>query len=411
MTTPDSHAATPRGGAGQNQGAAMKKGWETRSLGELCRIRTGKKDVNEGNPEGKYPFFTCAAQHTFSDNYSFDAEALLIAGNGDVGKVSYYKGKFEAYQRTYVLSDFTDVSPRFLYLILDGKLKDTVSKQKLGNTMPYIKVGMLTDFQLPVPPLVEQQRIVGLLDEAFAGLATAKANAEKNLQNARALFESHLQAVFTHRGKGWVEKKLDDVTDLITCGVAKRPEYVPEGIPFLSAKNVKSGQVIWSGHQYVSEETHRALTKNNKPQIGDILYTRVGSYGEAAIIDRDVEFSIFVSLTLIKPKPAVLNSFLKHYLNSSAVKELAAASITGSGVGNLNVGAVREFPIHLPPLPEQRSIVSQLDDMREETQRLASFYERKLAALEALKKSLLHQAFTGELRAGTFHGRDLHAWT
>ncbi|MEB3325727.1 MAG: restriction endonuclease subunit S [Cyanobacteriota bacterium] len=135
--------------------------------------RTGKKDVNEGNPEGEFPFFTCAAQHTFSDSYSFDTEALLIAGNGDVGKVSYYNGKFEVYQRTYVLSDFTGVSPRFLYLILDGKLKDTVSKQKLGNTMPYIKVGMLTDFQLPVPPLPEQQRIVALLDEVFAGLATA----------------------------------------------------------------------------------------------------------------------------------------------------------------------------------------------------------------------------------------------
>ena len=194
-----------------------------------------------------------------------------------------------------------------------------------------------------------------------------------------------------------METELENVTDLITCGVAKRPEYMPEGIPFLSAKNVKNGQVVWSGYQFVSEETHRELTKNNKPKLGDILYTRVGSYGEAAIIDRDVEFSIFVSLTLIKPKPIMLNSFLKHYLNSSKVKELAASSITGSGVGNLNVGAVREFPIYLPPLSEQHSIVSKLDDLRKETQRLESLYERKLARLEALKKSLLHQAFTGEL--------------
>ena len=75
----------------------MKKGWERKKLGELCRIKTGKKDVNQGNPDGKFPFFTCAAEHTFSDSYSFDTEALLIAGNGDVGKVSYYNGKFEAY--------------------------------------------------------------------------------------------------------------------------------------------------------------------------------------------------------------------------------------------------------------------------------------------------------------------------
>jgi type I restriction enzyme S subunit len=266
-----------------------------------------------------------------------------------------------------------------------------------GASYPAVTDGEVRSQLIPVPPLAEQRRIVGILDEAFEGLATAKANAEQNLQNARSLFESHLQAVFTQRGDGWVEAKLDDVTDLITCGVAKRPEYVANGVPFLSAKNVKNGQVIWSGYQYVSEETHRALTKNNKPKIGDILYTRVGSYGEAAIIDRDVEFSIFVSLTLIKPKPVVLNSFLKHYLNSSAVKVLAVGSITGVGVGNLNVGTVREFPIHLPPVAKQRDIVATLDDLRAETQRLESLYQRKLAALDELKKSLLHRAFSGQL--------------
>ena len=94
----------------------MKTEWKVQNLGNLCRIRTGKKDVNQGNPEGEFPFFTCAAEHTYSDCYSFDTEALLIAGNGDVGNVSYYKGKFEAYQRTYILSDFSEVLPRFLYL-------------------------------------------------------------------------------------------------------------------------------------------------------------------------------------------------------------------------------------------------------------------------------------------------------
>ena len=384
----------------------MKAGWQTTTLGELCRIRTGKKDVNQGNPEGEYPFFTCAAEHTYSDSFSFDTEALLIAGNGDVGKVSYYKGKFEAYQRTYVVSDFKGVLPRFLYLILDGKLKDTVSKQKLGNTMPYIKVGMLTDFPVPIPPLSEQQRIVSILDEAFDGIATAKATAEQNLQNARALFESHLQSVFTQaplsgvegRDEGWKEKRLDDVCDLITCGVAARPQYVDVGVPFLSAKNVKRGKIIWSGYNCVSKKTHDELTKNNKPLLGDILYTRVGSYGEAAVIEENIEFSVFVSLTLIKPKKHLLdNYYLKYYLNSSAIKELAKRSISSSGVGNLNVGTVREFPIHLPPLTEQVSVVSKLDALQEETQRLESLYQRKLAALDALKKSLLHQAFAGEL--------------
>ena len=138
--------------------------WPSEQLGKLCTIRTGKKDVNSGNPEGKYPFFTCAREHTFSDVWSFDCEAILVAGNGDVGAVQYYQGKFEAYQRTYVLSDWVGVTGRYLYFCLDGPLKETVSKLKQGNTMPYIKLGMLSEFQVPLPPLATQQAIVAEIE-------------------------------------------------------------------------------------------------------------------------------------------------------------------------------------------------------------------------------------------------------
>jgi len=115
--------------------------------------------------------------------------------------------------------------------------------------------------------------------------------------------------------KGWEIKSLVEVCNLNTCGVAKRPQYVEDGIPFLSAKNVKNGTVVFDDYKYVSNETHRELTKNNKPLKGDILYTRVGSFGEAAVIEDDIEFSVFVSLTLIKVDSSILNQyFLKYYL-------------------------------------------------------------------------------------------------
>lgn len=159
-------------------------------LGELCHVKTGKKDVNQGNPEGQFPFFTCAAEHTYSDSYSFDAEALLIAGNGNVGQVSYYSGKFEAYQRTYVLLGFEGVTAKYMFNVLDKRLSATVSKQKLGNTMPYIKIGMLTDFIVPVPSLGEQQQIADELEllakeiERFESLCTAKVDALAGLKNS-----------------------------------------------------------------------------------------------------------------------------------------------------------------------------------------------------------------------------------
>ena len=149
--------------------------WPVSELGSLCSIKTGKKDVNSGNPDGKYPFFTCAREHTYSDVYSFDCEAILVAGNGDVGAVQYYQGKFEAYQRTYVLYDFRGISGRFLHFALNGPLKETVSMQKQGNTMPYIKLGMLSEFSVAVPTLAEQQAIVA---EIEAEQALVNANRE-----------------------------------------------------------------------------------------------------------------------------------------------------------------------------------------------------------------------------------------
>jgi type I restriction enzyme S subunit len=172
-------------------------GWVEKNLGDLCQIKTGKKDVNEGNPDGKYPFFTCAAAHTFSDHYSFDTEALLVAGNGNVGQVSYYSGKFEAYQRTYVLFDFKGVTAKYLFRVLDKRLSATVSKQKLGNTMPYIKIGMLTDFVVPVPPPKEQDLVAESLSAIAEETRRLAAVYERKLAALEALKKSLLHQAFT----------------------------------------------------------------------------------------------------------------------------------------------------------------------------------------------------------------------
>lgn len=194
--------------------------------------------------------------------------------------------------------------------------------------------------------------------------------------------------------KDWEIRKMVDVCDLITCGVAARPKYVEVGIPFLSAKNVKDGKVIWSGYNCVSEKTHLELTKNNKPERGDILYTRVGSFGEAAVIEDNYEFSVFVSLTLIKVNLRILNNyFLKYYLNSNTIKMLAKKSISGSGVGNLNVGTVRLFPIPLPPLPEQQRIVSFLDEAFASIAKAKANAERNLKNSRELFESYLQSVF------------------
>ncbi len=188
----------------------------------------------------------------------------------------------------------------------------------------------------------------------------------------------------------WPVVKLDEVTTLVTCGVAKRPEYVKQGVPFLSAKNVKRGNILFQGYNSISEKAHTTLTKYNKPVKGDILYTRVGSVGEAAVIEDEPEFSIFVSLTLIKPIFKAINSyFLKYLLNSAPYKQRALDNLTGIGVGNLNVKTVRGFPVPLPPLEEQKRIVALLD----QAQALISKRKEQITLLDDLSQSLFYDMF------------------
>ncbi|MDD5639152.1 MAG: restriction endonuclease subunit S, partial [Candidatus Pacebacteria bacterium] len=138
--------------------------WQTKKLGKICEIRTGKKDVDEGNPSGKYPFFSCSREMNYSDTYSFDTEAILIAGNGDVGNTKIYKGKFEAYQRTYVLDKFQE-NIKYIYYYLFGNLKGILVRSKSGSTMPYIKKGDLEKFNILVPESKNiQRKIVYVLD-------------------------------------------------------------------------------------------------------------------------------------------------------------------------------------------------------------------------------------------------------
>ena len=150
--------------------------WGAKGLGELAKIRTGKKDANEGAMDGIYPFFTCAEDHIYSHNYSFDAEAILVAGNANVGQAKYYKGKFEAYQRTYVLTDFAEVFVPYLYEFLAANLRPALLAQVQTSAMSYIRLPMLEEFQVAMPPSIdEQQRIADCLSSLDTQI-TAESN-------------------------------------------------------------------------------------------------------------------------------------------------------------------------------------------------------------------------------------------
>jgi type I restriction enzyme S subunit len=269
-----------------------------------------------------------------------------------------------------------------------------------GAVFASINKAEIEALPLAVAPLAEQQRIVGLLDKAFEGLATAKANAEKNLQNARALFESHLQSVFTQRGPGWVEKPLGDFCSFENgdrgTNYPSKSARTATGIPFINAGHLTDDGIDLETMDYIPRERFDLLS-NGKIRKGDILFCLRGSLGKFAKVGGLPEGAIASSLVIVRPDKTVLNDFLVAYFRSPLCTAMIHRFKNGAAQPNLSAQSLRNFSAPIPPLEKQESVVEQLTDLREHTRRLAAIYARKLTALEAVKKSLLHQAFTGAL--------------
>jgi type I restriction enzyme S subunit len=284
------------------------------------------------------------------------------------------------------------------YQLLSDILQDRIRENGTGATVQGIKASLLKAIEIAVPPLAEQQRIVGILDEAFEGIATAKANAEKNLQNARALFESHLQSVFTRRGEGWVDRQLASLCREITVGHVgpMKTEYKESGVPFLRSQNIRPFEVSMDTAMFIDQAFHRSL-KKSRLSPGDLAIVRTGYPGTAAVIPEELPDANCSDLVIVRPGSEVSPHFLAAFFNSEFGKQLVLGKIVGAAQKHFNVTAAKQVMLHVPPIAEQRQIVQMVAALREETQRLVTIYERKLAALDALKKSLLHQAFSGNL--------------
>ena len=292
-----------------------------------------------------------------------------------------------------------ELDPTFLKYLFLSEI-NALHRFSIGATIQTIYYPDLKAFHVCIPPLAEQQRIVGLLDEAFEGLATAKANAEKNLQNARALFESHLQSVFTQRGpewveKGWQTKNLGDLCDVVGGGTPPKdkPAFYSGDIPWATVRDMRQ-DVITETEFRITKDAVKSSATNIIPSGNVVIATRVG-LGKVCLIGQDTAINQDLRGIVPRSDKALVVRYLYWWLKSIA--DVIVAEGTGATVQGVKLPFVKSLQIPVPPLAEQQRIVDLLDSLHEETHRLARLYERKHAALEALKKSLLHQAFTGEL--------------
>ncbi|MBC7821145.1 MAG: restriction endonuclease subunit S, partial [Planctomycetaceae bacterium] len=282
--------------------------------------------------------------------------------------------------------------PEFLiYYIRSSEAQRHLLDRKVGSAQLVVNTKVVQTWPIPLPPLSEQRRIVGILDEAFEGLATAKANAEQNLQNARALFESHLQAVFTQCGDGWKMEKLDTLTDLARGHNPPKSKFSREKKPgYVRFYQIRDGGT--DDYTVYVPDTPQ-LHKMKKDDIMMVAYRHVGR------AFRGVEGAFNVALCKISNARRDLldDDYLFHMIPSPFVKGELLKRSERSLIPSMSIEHLRELRIPLPPLIEQQNIVKLINSLSTETQRLESLYQRKLAALDELKKSLLHRAFSGQL--------------
>jgi len=281
------------------------------------------------------------------------------------------------------------------YFLQSSEGQDHLGTYTGGSVQQVINLSDLRTVNVPVPPLPEQQRIVAVLDEAFSGLATVKGNAERNLQNARAIFESHLQAVFGQRGEGWDERRVSEIAKHSLGKMLDKNKNRGEPQPYLRNINVRWFTFDLSDlleMPFLPSEVEKYTAVK-----GDVLICEGGYPGRAAIWDQDYPIYFQKALHRVRFYEQELNKWFVYYLSVQDSSGELRQCFSGTGIQHFTGEALARFKVPVPPLAELRRHVALFDALSKETQRLTRLYERKLAALEELKKSLLHQAFNGEL--------------
>lgn len=386
----------------------MKQGWEIKKLGEVCELSAGG-DVPKNyfseiqNEKYQIPIYANGEKNEGLYGYTTIAKivkpSITISARGTIGFSVKRLKPFFPIVRLIVVSpiDLKKLSLDFL----DYTLRKIDFKHS-GSSIPQLTVPMIRDYKIPLPPLPEQQRIVSILDACFAAIDKAKSNAEQNLKNAKELFESYLQGVFEKKGDSWEEKKLGELCNIIGGGTpSKANSKFYDGDIFWATVRDMKGEVISDTEHKITKEAVKNSSTNIIPKENVIIATRVG-LGKVCLIENDTAINQDLRGVVPINSKKLSVDFLYHWFKSIAHKIVEEG--TGATVQGVKLPFIKSLAIPLPPLQEQQTIVRQLDALRAETQKLEAVYQKKIADLDELKKSILQKAFSGELSELGFDG-------
>ncbi|MFN6322761.1 MAG: restriction endonuclease subunit S [Burkholderiales bacterium] len=407
----------------QHQGAVVRKGWQVKTIGDVCEVMNGGTPKS-GVPEywnGIHRWITPAEMGKRLSPYVSDTarkitdqglrdssarmlppNSVILSSRAPIGHLVINTEPMGTNQGCKGLIPGSSIETKFLYYYLSS-IVDLLNSLGTGATFKELAGSKLKEVIVPVPPLAEQHRIVAILDEAFESIAIAKANTEKNLQNARVLFESHLESIFTERGEGWVVTTLGAEIDLLVGFAFKSEKYSirDDDIPLLRGDNIVQGCLRWNDvkrwprHDTAAYERYW-LREADVVLAMDRPWVKAG-LKHAAITFDDLPCLLVQRTACIRCKPSLNPRFLVYLIRGSAFTRHILGVQTGIGVPHISGQQIKDFVYAMPAVVDQKRIAQKLDALAAEIRNLESLYQQKLTALDDLKKSLLHQAFSGAL--------------
>jgi type I restriction enzyme, S subunit len=398
----------------------VKNGWKVKPLADLCVVfadgdwveskdqsSTGIRLIQTGNVgEAIFKDRATKARYISEDTFSrlrcteiFEGDCLISRLPDPVGRACILPSTGErmitAVDCTILRFEDSVLTPDFfIYYSQSREYLSGIDAETTGTTRNRVSRSNLGRVRIPIPPIPDQQRIVAILDEAFDGIATAKANAEKNLQNARELFESHLESMFSNKSSGRIEKRFSDVCSITSALID------PRKAEFLDLVHVGAGNIVAKTGALVELKSAREEGLISGKFLFDesmVLYSKIRPY-LMKVVRPDFSGLCSADMYPLAPSPSTITrDFLFFLLLTKRFTDYAIQGSARAGMPKVNREHLFEFRVWLPPVSIQLELAEKLDSLFEETQHLESLYQQKLAALAELKKSLLHQAFSGEL--------------
>ena len=364
-------------------------------LGDYVRIRTGKLDANASSENGQYPFFTCAVEPLKIDTYSYGCECVLVAGNGDLN-VKYYNGKFDAYQRTYIIEslDKDVLSVPYLYWFL-GKYVETLRQQAIGGVIKYIKLGNLTEAEILIPSIAEQENIVANISKANELISLRKEQLTKLDQLVKARFVE-LFGDPVQNPMGWKIEKLKKATSKIGSGATPeggKESYQTEGITLIRSMNVHDGRFEYKGLAHITDEQAKQLD-NVTVEEHDVFINITGaSVARSCIVPGYIlPARVNQHVAIIRCITSILNPVFTNqmFLNTSFKSQLLDIGESGGATRQaITKQQLEALTVILPPIELQKQFATFV----EQTDKSKLAIQQSLDKLETLKKSLMQEYF------------------